>query len=305
MNVLNRLSRIVALGAVVAATPSLALAWNNQGHMAIGEIAYDELAKSHPDIARRIVETADSLPRRDGLDAALKGVFGTQRDRLTFAYLARWPDDVRGTEQDRPDHHYRLRGVSTFGAMLPIRNGRADSEIAHDLTVLKDPAASKRDRALALAWLFHVEGDMHQPLHAGTWLSWTFPKSDRAGTVAYVRRAPGAVPDDLHNYWDAAPDRPGGDVGGTEALRRDLEQRLPRAALAELSARSDDFDVWADESAALARRVVYQDGALTFRADRSRPTTLAPRYLAVARALADRRLATAGYRLADILASLP
>lgn len=302
MIVLNRLSRIVALGAVVAATPSLALTWNNQGHMAVGEIAYNELASSHPDVVREIVGNADALPRRSLLDTALKGVAGAERDRLTFAFLARWPDDIRGTEQDRPDHHYRLRGVSDFGAILPLRGGHADSEVAHDLAVIKNRAVTARDRAIALAWLFHVEGDMHQPLHAGTWLSWTFPKSDRAGTIAYVRRAPSAELDTLHNFWDGAVDRPGLEINASRALAVDLRRKFPRSGLIELRARSDDFNVWADESAVLARKIAYQNGALRLSPTPVGATVLSPHYVAVARALSERRVATAGYRLADILA---
>lgn len=298
------LGLVLAIAALCALTPSLALAWNNQGHMAIGEIAYGELAKANPQIVRQIVQTAVALPRREILNATLKGVTGVDRDRLTFAYLARWPDDIRGTEQDRPDHHYRLRGVSDFGAMLPLRAGHADSEIAHDLAVLHDHAASVRDKAIALAWLFHVEGDMHQPLHAGTWLSWTFPKSDRAGTVAYVRRAAGAEVDNLHNFWDGAPDRPGSDVDGSRALAIDVVHKYPPASLIELRARSYNFSIWADESAILARKIAYQDGSLHLSPTPTDPAVLTPRYVAVARALSERRVATAGYRLADILTEM-
>ena len=159
-----------------------------------------------------------------------------------------------------------------------------------------------RDRVIALAWLFHVEGDMHQPLHAETWLSWTFPKSDRAGTIAYVRFAPGAEVDNLHNFWVGAPDRPDSDIDGARALAIDLERKFPRGDLVELRTRSDDFSVWADESAALARKIAYQNGALNLSPTPADPTVLSPRYVAVARALSERQAATAGYRLADILA---
>lgn len=294
-----------ASGAIGVLVSAQALAWNNQGHMAIGEIAYDELAKSRPTIARQIAQTADALPRRNLLDKALIGVSGADRDRLTFAYLARWPDDIRGTEQDRPDHHYRLRGVSDFGALLPLRAGHADREIASDLATLRDPTAPAREKAIALAWLFHVEGDMHQPLHAGTWLSWRFPKSDRAGTIAYVRAAPGAPLDTLHNFWDGAPDRPGTEIQGARALAVEMERQYPRASLIELRSRSDDFNVWADESATLARKVAYQNGALPLSPTPADATVLSPRYVAVTRALSERRVATAGYRLADILARNP
>lgn len=119
------------------------MAWGNQDHMASGEAAYDELVRTDPAVVRSVVEIAASLPRREHLYVALKGVVGPVRDRLTFAYLARWPDDIRQSSFDRPAQHYRLRVVSDIGALLTIRNGEADGAYKASMTTLRNRAARR------------------------------------------------------------------------------------------------------------------------------------------------------------------
>jgi hypothetical protein len=36
-------------------------------------------------------------------------------------------------------------------------------------------------RAIALAWLFHLVGDIHQPLHTAQLFTVDYPRRDRAG----------------------------------------------------------------------------------------------------------------------------
>jgi len=251
--------------------------------------------------ARTILRIAAALPRQERLTAAVAGLTGAARDRTTFAYLARWPDDIRGSALDRPAQHYRMRIVSNLGDMLPLRNGDAASAYASSLATLRNRAAPARDRAVALAWLFHIVGDMHQPLHAGTWLSWQYPKTDRIGSIAYVRTSRGSAAVSLHEFWDDAADRPGSDLTGADALAAALARRFPRDRLPELARRPADFDVWTDESALLARRVAYQNGDLITGVTPRAAPILAPRYVETARSVSERRLAVAGQRLADIL----
>jgi hypothetical protein len=194
-----------------------------------------------------------------------------------------------------------MRIVSGVGDMLPLRNGDAASAYAASLATLRNRAAPARDRAVALAWLFHIVGDMHQPLHAGTWLSWQYPKTDRIGSIAYVRTSPGSPAVSLHEFWDDAADRPGAELSGADALAADIARRFPRDHLPELARRPADFDVWTDESALLARRVAYRNGDLVTGATPRSAPTLPPGYVVTARSLAERRLAVAGQRLADIL----
>jgi S1/P1 Nuclease len=42
-------------------------------------------------------------------------------------------------------------------------------------------------KAIALAWLFHLVGDIHQPLHTAQLFTVEYPKGDRGGNEICVR----------------------------------------------------------------------------------------------------------------------
>ncbi len=278
-----------------------AAAWNNQGHMAVGEIAYDQLVRQDPRLVGAVVQTVAYLPQRQVMDRALRGAWGPARDRLTFAYLARWPDDIRGGPLDHPTQHYRLRAVSPVGAILPLRNGDAETAYKAALTTLRDGRAAAVKRAVALAWVFHIVGDMQQPLHAGTWLSLRFPATDRAGTAGYVKVSSSAPPRTLHDFWDSAADRPLPEEAGAQAIAAAVERAYPRSGLPELRADSLEFGVWADESARLARTRAYGGGTNLPGPTPASAEILSQPYVRQARDVAERRIAIGGYRLNDIL----
>jgi S1/P1 Nuclease len=41
-------------------------------------------------------------------------------------------------------------------------------------------------KAIALAWLFHLVGDIHQPLHTAQLFTFEYPKGDRGGNELRV-----------------------------------------------------------------------------------------------------------------------
>ena len=251
------LAALAAAAALVAAGP--AAAWDNQGHMATGAIAYDAIARSRPDLVRAVVAIMAAHPDRARFERELGAAQGPARDRLLFEYMARWPDDVRRTPYDRPAWHYAVRIVSPPGALLTFHNGRAEEAYLRELAVARDPRAAPAERAVALCWVMHLVGDMHQPLHAGHWMSLRFPATDRAGTIAWVRAAPGAKPDELHLFWDRAGDQPGGDpVGRRQRLRPSPRRARPprRDPRPSPPPPARAFDAWAASS----RKLALDDG---------------------------------------------
>jgi hypothetical protein len=82
-----------------------------------------------------------------------------------------------------------------------------------------------------------------------------------------------------------------------------LRSTYRRGALSELS--ETDFADWArQESLSLAREVSYQSGALQSGPDKHSGVVLPSGYLDGGKPVAEKRLAPAGYRLADLLAGL-
>lgn len=293
-------STAMVLGALA---PAPALAWNDQGHMAVGDIAYDTLAARDPKAVAAIVAIMQGHPDRARFDKRLAGLTGKARERRLFALMAVWPDDTRGSPHDHPDWHYALKLVSPSRFVLPITAGKAETAFREQLAIARDVTAPRAQRAIALCWLMHIVGDQHQPLHAGHWLSWDYPKSDRAGSIAFVRRDKGAPPVDMHELWDSAPNRvAASNEAGAEAIAATVQKAYPRPARSGMADPSASLKVWERESWVLAKDVAYQRGALARSPDKAKAPVLPAGYMAKMRGVADARVATAGYRLADVLA---
>jgi hypothetical protein len=60
-----------------------------------------------------------------------------------------------------------------------------------------DPA----NRGIALSWLFHLIGDIHQPLHAVQLFSREYPHGDRGGIEMCVRISLNRAPIEFDPLW--------------------------------------------------------------------------------------------------------
>jgi hypothetical protein len=298
---MSRIGWCLAASIMIAAAP--AGAWSSQGHMATGLIAYDLLAARDP----AAIDAVDALmthhPDRARFDSALAGLEGAARARRLFALIARWPDTIRATPYNHTHWHHQLRVVAGWTAFRGPRLGEADHAVLHSMTLLRDASADPGRRAIALCWLMHVVGDMHQPLHAGQLMNSRFPITDLAGTLGHVRRAPDAPPETLHHFWDTAADRPGDDLAGAEALAAAIERDLPPEPDASGDFKAD-YRAWVAESEQLAATTAYRGAALDESHRPEAAPALSPAYVADARAVSERRLGQAGRRVVDLLAAL-
>ena len=298
---MSRIGWCLAAFILVVAPP--AYAWGNQGHMATGLITYDLLAARDPTAIAAVDALMANHPDRARFDKALAGLEGPARQRRLFALIARWPDDMRATRYNHTHWHHELRVVAGWTAFRGPRLGEADHAALSSMALLRDTKADPGRRAIALCWLLHVVGDMHQPLHAGHLMNGRFPFTDLAGTLGWVRPATGAAPEKLHHFWDTAADRPGDELAGAEALALAIERDPPRdtAGTGDFKA---DYAGWVRESEQLAATTAYRGAAL---GESHRPQdapVLPPDYVADARALSERRLGQAAERLTDLLAAL-
>jgi hypothetical protein len=67
---------------------------------------------------------------------------------------------------------------------------------------LRTVAATWSAGAIALAWLFHLVGDIHQSLHTAQLFTAEYPRGDRGGNEICVRVTQAGQPMDLHKFWD-------------------------------------------------------------------------------------------------------
>lgn len=300
-HILGLVGTVIAL---MGSTP--ALAWSEETHQTIGEIAYDQLAAQQPERLAELMALVHLHPHYAQLLARTAGLSGTARDRAVFGWLARWPDDIRNTAADRPKWHYELRVVHGRTSLWPFRNGTAQYAFDGNAALLANRAAPPAHRAVAIGWLLHIIGDIQQPLHAGHQMTSDFAQTDEAGGLAWVRRSAGGELTNLHQYWDKFLERnvPASETAGTTWHAR-LTAQFPRARLRELrpiTAPNRAFATWLDESLLIAQRVAYRGSFLAASPAPSRAPVVSAADSARARAVTERRVTLGGYRAADVLA---
>jgi hypothetical protein len=142
---------------------------------------------------------------------------------------------------------------------------------------LGDPRLSKRKQWEAFAWLCHLVGDLHQPLHAGY-------RDDRGGNYVEVSYLGEAI--NLHQFWDRAVIR--------EYLGPDGNwQKPPLSGNSLLTGKPwnpVETNAWTDQSHLLAGEAAYPPGAI-----------IHPDFAAKSWLLIREQWTRAGQRLARIL----
>jgi hypothetical protein len=101
---------------------------------------------------------------------------------------ARWPDDIRGTPQDRPKWHYINYPFKPPGEPASVHAPDKDNIVQAFADNLKEVQHGRRasDRAVALCWVFHLVGDVHQPLHTVQLFSERVRRGDHGGNSFYI-----------------------------------------------------------------------------------------------------------------------
>ena len=335
--------------ALAATTP--AHAWNDFGHELIARIAWQEL---EPEVRDRVLALFREAPRDSlmhcidlnqdrrrgcGRFAYRLGDADTPEEgnRILFERAAYWPDLARQLEKyNRPTWHYigwtwrQGADGSAHDTELPVPEPNAVSQLVELARSVADTSGRPDKLAIHLAWIFHLVGDIHQPLHAASRV--TERRDEREGD----RGGNGFSLDEwnrnLHAFWDGALDgrfraehrqqalaqltsRSNRQPAPEEFWRafgelRDREyEALKDRVAAEARARhplddtiranlkSGDFEAWARESNQIVRNTLYPS-------DLTRGEAPPAAYANRAYEISLQRAALAGYRLADLLTDL-
>lgn len=301
------------------ATP--ASAWHAQGHRLTAQIAFD-LLDHEPRKRVTAILRAHPRYRQDFVASMPDDVVNGSEDskaRWVFAHASNWPDQVasRGnsvreqyhrstwhyinlpvflTEEDESELEGKLdQNVSTEFAP-PLRRGLNIIEaLQGNLLVWRDDAASDADKAVALCWIVHLTGDMHQPLHnVALYSAAYFPEGDRGGNLIGVRRWWRVT--NLHAVWDG--------------LANHIAALDPDATTQDLLA-IDNGDIrsipdWSMAYRDLAIEFVYtaevRRKLLAQRPGRKNPViTLSRKYMTTASELGESQVIIAGYRIAALI----
>jgi hypothetical protein len=304
--------------AALIALPLPVDAWNIPGHMLIGSIAYQILRRESPSI---ITTVRASLERHPWYESHWKGQLEKipegERDEMLFMLASRWADDIRTRDQaqHRGPWHYinfplKPDGQSSTVQTSPPQAVNILTALAENERIVKagnDPI----QKAIALTWLFHLVGDIHQPLHSVQIFTTDYPNGDRGGNLICVRPSKTGKPMDLHRFWDGVIIQ-SPNVTGLRNEATTLRNRpdFSKGQLTELG--TNEFDSWAKESLEIAIKIAYQNGVVPGTPKANRRTcnevedaaTLSTGYVRITRRIADRRIILAGYRLADLLRDL-
>ncbi len=172
----------VTLAAAVAA-PGSACAWGADGHRLVATVAEGLL-------------TPEAKAEADRLLALDPGA--------TLASISTWADEVRSPATAAWHYVNFPRGSAcTYDAAQLCAGGACVVSAIERQTAILASKAPDADRLLALKYLVHFVGDVHQPLHAGY--------ADDKGGNTYQLQAFGRGTN-LHALWDSGLIRnwPGG-----------------------------------------------------------------------------------------------
>ncbi|HYX42221.1 MAG TPA: S1/P1 nuclease, partial [Pyrinomonadaceae bacterium] len=246
---MRKIASVLFLSLALFTLPTVVCAWGDTGHMLVSLIAYQRLnptAKARVDALTKTIRFA-----------------GKTYDGTT---LGVWMDDLRADSMHDDMRVWHYIDIPFFDGVPVDPTFKYDDEnvvarIKWATDALRKGTGSDKHDAELLGYLFHLIGDVHQPLHAVTRVTAKNPKGDAGGNSFKLI----GVPDNLHWYWDDAagtfnfwsPQRPLDDRD-----RRRLED-FARALTAEFPADKNpewqeaEPGKWAQESHMLAATVAY------------------------------------------------
>jgi hypothetical protein len=313
--------------------PSDASAWNSVGHMAVAKLAYDQLdereqlrlfdiLKSHPHFRQFLAAS-----RPDDIDQV----------QWVLMRSAVWSDWIRPRRKDdrvgvvkyhRGENHYiNVPLIAPGSEEFFAGKALVSPDLPNVLTALKSRCndirtrtASDEDKAVAICWVFHLIGDIHQPMHNVAYFSkeTPFQTGDLGGNKFAVRD--GTKKWKLHVYWDdlMGIDRDYNDDSQGHQLELyksalKVAERLRGVTLTDADkiqlADNTTFDSWSKESFEFAKSVAYMkgDGSGLLKAVEAPfngaipddAEELGEAYIKRARETAAKRIVFAGKRLAE------
>jgi hypothetical protein len=254
---------LAAVATALCAAPQPVLAWGETGHATIANVAELNL---NPAVWTEI----------KGL-LALEGV-------THMSKVASWADTQRAATDPVHTTRIPIDGSPAPAHACPGTALCADEAIAYYDAILADRSRPAADREVALKYVIHLVGDLHQPLHG-------------SDPIGYNLVTLNGVTGQIHAVWD---DTIINDHGVASAL---LAQELINNGVSVTLGGTPRS--WAVESSAMARDQIYNTlpACWSYKAPvcSDVPVALPANYSTTKYPLVAQRLKQAGYRLAALL----
>ena len=307
--------------------PGTTFAWDSVGHRLSAAVvvsflsdekreALAEILRAHPRFEEDFLnQIPDFVDQNNEM----------QLQTWVLGQAAYWPDIARGIPSpdrarfNHPTWHYTdgawIRGaaqtqgnsyvgVSPFDTIQgeAASSIRAERQVHNVVTaidynarLLADSTQDLADRAVALCWILHLMGDIHQPLHTGSLFSQTVLEVGDAGG----NRISTNPHRNLHAAWDGALR----DDGINASLPLVLES-VAGFTNSELQNSESDWTLWMAESREILLSIVYtEEMKNAIRAADSDGTdlkdqSLSAEYIVGMKNVSRKRLGLAGLRMA-------
>jgi S1/P1 Nuclease len=330
--------RSVLVAILFVSAPLFTLsAWNKPGHMLTGAIAYYTLKKENP---AKLAEALAVLKQHPSMNEEVVGLYPKMgekgitwkacldslpvedRDLGLFMLAARWADDARDFKgPDGEKKYYPKDAKRDFWHFIdipyvfPANEGKVTPHEPPSINILaaleinRTATGDAEAKAVALGWVFHLVGDIHQPLHCvalfGPEDHLNDEDGDKGGNELFVKKSDSASRStNLHSFWDDYMDA-GKDAAGFRKVKKRAQELLARADLKRKKFPQIKTHVhpkdWAEETHQLAREAGYSNGHLAFSLDKSTGVPLTDAYKTNAHAVQEKQIVLAGLRLADWL----
>ncbi len=301
--------------------PTLALAWNAEGHRQIADIAWTRLTPKTKAAVMRILVNADAKFADNGVDE--------KTSRAAFRQLSVMPDVIKGDKETKyepyidafnktwlpnpdPKNREHERSKTWHYYDVPIRFSGAEPKVdeSNALNAITKAQSelgamnAKNDNSLLaswwLGWIEHIAGDLHQPLHCVSNYEHNHEEGDAGGNgVKLGVNGRNGRPLALHAYWDEGIDHAKeaeGLVRGATSIEATTVRWTQESKALPAEVRAKDLNVldWIKDGAKLADKFVYGPQVKSG----YEPT---PQYEAAHQELCKRQAILGGFRLAEML----
>ena len=316
--------------------PISAFGWGSKGHRIVVEVALQVNPKLVPRLKgvishlpessqlKELIKLAQATPLKELIKrklasplnnkGALIALIEKSQSKIYWEDLPRaatWPDDIRDFPQYthkelRYNKHHFVNLVYGAGGKQDhlIKGDNAVARIEFYQKTIKHPGSSLGDKAWAAAWLLHLVGDLHQPLHTTARNLKGGSKAENLDTGGNdVLYGPGEF-DKLHGFWDGIPS---GVPKNVDQYAADLRMQFELDTDLNKRGRELRPQVWTYEGLTNIQNIGYPSdepwtlGAVGKTGPVQNIRVRIPAYDEEARKVVDRQLYLAGVRLARIL----
>ncbi len=288
-------------------------AWDDTGHKLTMAIAWERMS---PAARERAIKILLNAPEDSDLSVFyLQNSRSDEANKLEFFMIASTLADIvrdkkfknRYTKYHQGDWHYADTFWRDANGKVEILNnfqepkGKAVEQLFAFDKMLRDKNASDADKAIALAWILHLGGDVHQPLHTSGRVTALESKGDQGGNTFELmpKDAPRENRVSLHWFWDSIVGRNiprKNDACDSEYLPAIAQQMTKKYPFAKMQSRLKlgKFDEWQQEGFRIASTKLFPDTL-------KRNEMPSENYKKMAFEIAQEQIALAGYRMGEML----